>query len=60
MDNDNKNKYLDDEQVKKNIELFNNDREKFLKEANQLEHGKLEKAINTAKNIDDTKNKKMR
>ena len=36
MDNNNNNKYLDDEQVKKNMELFNNDREKFLNEANQL------------------------
>ena len=25
-----KNKYLDDEQVKRNIELFNSDREKFM------------------------------
>ena len=52
MNNDNKNKYLDDEQVKKNMELFNNDRENFLKKANQIEYGNLEKTINLDENID--------
>ena len=36
MDNNNNNKYQNDEQVKKNIEQFTSDREKFLNEANQL------------------------
>ena len=36
MNQDNNN-YLDDEQVKKNMELFNSDREKFMKEANVLD-----------------------
>ncbi len=51
MDKENHNKYLDDEQVKKNLELFNNDREKFMQEANQLEFGKREIINNKKESI---------
>ena len=40
MDKENNNKYLDDEQVKKNLDFFNNDREKFMQEANELNFDK--------------------
>ena len=40
-----KNKCLDDEQVKKNIEQFTNDREVFLKEVNVLDFGEKSNKI---------------
>ena len=35
----NENKYLDDEKVKRNIELYKNNKEQFLKEAEELTGG---------------------
>ena len=48
MDNNNNNKYQNDEQIKKNIEQFTSDREKFLNEANQLN---IEKKYESEKNV---------
>ena len=54
-----KNKYLEDEQVKKNIDLFYNNKEKFLKEANEIQNLSFKIIIKeTLKNIKNNKKKR--
>ena len=56
-----KNKYLEDEQVKKNIDLFYNNKEKFLKEANEIQNLSFKTIIKeTLKNIKNNKKRKRK
>ena len=54
-------KYLDGDKVKKNIESFYNDREKFLKEANVLKQESFASIIKeTLKNMKNKKKNKKK
>ena len=54
-----KDKYLDDEQIKKNIELFKNDRENFMKDSEHLDNiglsNKANKIIDNSNEVIDNK-----
>ncbi len=57
ISNEKLNEYLKDEKVKRNLELYNNNKEQFLKEINEIRNGSFTSLIKeTLKNI--KKNKK--